>query len=143
MDKRREDLRQWITLAMASGQFDKQQELQRQLATLDATAEDRRHGLNRELGIGDLGLRRELGIGGLGLQGRGLDIQQLLGLGDIGVRQGAVTQQGQLGRGSLALDLIRSLMQNDQFYSGLGLQAGTTQAQLNQDAIMRLLQGWG
>jgi hypothetical protein len=41
------------------------------------------------------------------------------------------------------LDLIRSLMQNDQFYSGLGLQAGTTQAQLNQDAIMRLLQGWG
>jgi hypothetical protein len=143
MDKRRDDLRQGISLAMASGQFDKQQALQRQLALLDAAQQQQSFGLSQELGRGDLNLRRELGIGGLELQGRGLDLNRELGLADIGVRQGAVTQQGQLGRGSLALDLIRSLMQNDQFYSGLGLQAGTTQAQLNQDAIMRLLQGWG
>jgi hypothetical protein len=76
------------------------------------------------------------------LQRMSLDLNRTLGTGDLDLRNRALTQQGQLGRGSLGLDLLRALMQNDQFFSGLGLNAAQLQAMLNQNAVSQLLGGF-
>lgn len=160
MDKRREDLTQGIALAMQSGQFDKAQALQERLAMLQAEIQQQQLALQTELGrggldlqrgdldlrrvlgMGGLDLQRELGRGGLDLQRQGLDLNRLLGLGDLDVRNKSLTQQGQLGRGDLGLRLLQSLMQNDQFFSQLGLSASQIQALLNQNAMAQLLGGF-
>lgn len=116
----------------------------RDIATFDANllkteSDQQRQELLAALGLaggmGDLNLRRELGYGGL-------DLNRLLGLGDLGVRRDALSQQGSLGRGALGIDLLRTLMQNDQFYSGQGLSAAQFQAMLNQNALQTLLGGF-
>jgi hypothetical protein len=136
MESRREDLKTGLTLAMASGQFDKQQALKQQLALLDAAIEKERINVTGTLGQGDLDLRELLGLGGLSNQSRGLDIQELLGQGDIDLRS-------LLGQGNLGLGLLSLLIGNDNFYSGLGMQGGINEAGLNQNAIIQLLNGLG
>jgi hypothetical protein len=76
------------------------------------------------------------------LQRMGLELNRTLGTGDLDLRGRALTQQGQLGRGALGVDLLRALMQNDQFYSGLGLNAAQMQALFNQNAITQLFGGF-
>lgn len=68
------------------------------------------------------------------IQSRGQDIQGRLGQGDIDLRR-------LLGLGQLNLGYLNSGRQNDQFYSGLGAQMGMGNAQLNQQALLALLQG--
>src|SRR3990167_3319214 len=104
---------------------DQQAGLQRELATLDnlirqqqVNTGNRDVDLRRELGLGDLGL----GFGRLGLDtelGRGrLDLDTELGRGDLSLR-------GELGRSGLSNDLMRILLQNQQFYGDLGLRGRT------------------
>jgi hypothetical protein len=152
MQTRRDELMQAIQIANQMGQFDQAQTLQQQLALLEATMQQQGLTLQRELGMGDLDLRRELGFGDLGLRrelgfadinlrGQGLDLQRELGMGDLGLRGRGLDLQGQLGRGALGMELLRALLQNDQFYSSLGLDAAELQALLNQSAIRDLFGG--
>jgi hypothetical protein len=107
---RRDDLQKALALAQQSGQFDKAQRLQTQIALMNAA-----------------------------LQKMGIDVNEKLGLGDIDVRGRAVEQSGALGRGDLGLRLMQTLRQNQQYYAGLGLSAAQIEAKLNQDALAILL----
>lgn len=69
-------------------------------------------------------------------------LNQQLGLGDLGLRRDALTQQGQLGRGALGMDLMRALLANDHFYSGQGVDLAKFQALLNQSAVNSLFGGF-
>lgn len=120
MRDRRQQLQSAIQLAESTGQFQQSQELQRQLALLDAN------------------IRQQ----GIDLQGRGLDLQRLLGMGDLDLRRLGITQQGQLGRGDLALRLAQLLMGNRQFYDQLGTQHSQWLANFNQGNLQQLLGGF-
>ena len=84
--------------------------------------------------IPDRVVRRLLGFAGL-------DLNRELGRGDLDLRNRTLSQQGALGRGDLAMRLLGTLMQNDQFYSGLGLNAAQLEALLNQNAVTSLFGG--
>lgn len=124
MGARRQQMMQALQLAMQSGQFDRAQELQRQLAQLDAQLQNRAMTLDH------------------GLRGEALNLQRTLGLGDLDLRNRGLGLQGLLGRGDLGLRLLQSLMQHDQFYSSLGLNAAQLQALLNQAAMNQLFNGF-
>lgn len=128
MGARREQLMQGIQLAQQAGDMQAARDLQGRLALLNATLQQQDIDLRRQLGTSDVDLRRVLGLGSLDL-----------GRGDLDLRNRSLSQQGELGRGSLAIDLMRTLMQDEQFYSGLGLDAATRQALMNQQAIQQLL----
>lgn len=70
------------------------------------------------------------------LRREGLSVQSQLGQGDLNLR-------GELGRGGLNLGLLQALLGNQQFGQNLGAQLGMFGANLNQDALMRLLGGLG
>jgi hypothetical protein len=114
LDQQRGELMFGIQQATQMGIAEAARDLQRQLAMLDATMRQQDIDLRRTLGQGDLNLRSQ----GLGLQ-------------------------GYLGRGDLATRLLGMLMQDEQFYSGLGLTAAQFQALLNQNAVLGLLNGGG
>ncbi len=59
--------------------------------------------------------------------------------GALGGRELDIKQA--LGEGSLNLDLIRTLLQNQQFNNQLGFNIGNSEAQLNQTALLSLLGG--
>lgn len=97
---------------------DQQVGLQRELAGLDSLIRQQQAGISnreldirRELGLGDLGLKRELGLGDLGLR-------RDLGFSELDV-------QRELGLGGLSNELLRTMLQNQQFYSDLGLRNRT------------------
>ena len=121
MDTRREELLKAIELAETAGNNQQQSILKQQLALLDATVRQQDISLRDRLGTGDTDLRR------------------MLGLGDLDVRNRTLGQSGELGRGDLGLRLLQSLLQNDQFFSGLGLNAAQLEAMLNQTAIQTML----
>lgn len=121
MATRRNELLQAIQLAAQTGNEQQRSQLQQQLALLDATLRQQDMSLRDRLGTGDLALRRELGFG------------------DLDFRNRTLTQSGELGRGDLALRMIQSLLQNEQFNSGLGMNAAQFEALLNQNAINTLL----
>lgn len=138
---RREELVTAIQIANQMGQFDQAQQLQQQLALLDGAL--RQQGMQMDFGLRSRGLDlQEQGMNmDFGLRSRGLDIQQMLGRGDLDFRQRGLDLQGQLGRGDLGLRLLQSLLQNDQFFSQLGLSAAQIQAILNQSAVQSILGG--
>ena len=93
---------------------DQQVGLQQQLAGLDNIIRQQQMGISGR----ELDLRRELGLGDLSL-GRGrLGLDTELGRGDLSLR-------GELGRGGLSNDLLRTMLQNQQFYGDLGLRGRT------------------
>lgn len=81
--------------------------------------------LQKELADLDAQLRRE-----------GLSMQGSLGSQDIGLRR-------ELGHGNLNLGLLSAMLQNQQFGQNLGFQADSFGAQLDQNAILGLLNGLG
>ena len=93
---------------------DQQAGMQRELASLDNIIRQQQLGISNR----DLDLQRELGLGQLDL-GRGrLGLDTELGRGDLALR-------GELGRGGLSNDLLRTMLQNEQFYGDLGLRQQT------------------
>jgi hypothetical protein len=74
-------------------------------------------------------------------QSRGLDINQMLGTGDLDLRRLGITQQGQLGRGDLALRLMLGLMGNQFNYDQLGTQNAQWLADYNQRAFDSYFKG--
>lgn len=135
IEAQRQQLVQGIQMATEMGNAQAARDLQTRLALLNATMQQQQIDLQRSLGQGDLDLRRLLGFGGL-------DLNRELGRGDLDLRNRTLSQQGALGRGDLALRLIQTLLQNDQYYSGLGLNAAQLQALLNQNAVTQLLGGF-
>lgn len=114
MNTRRQMLIQGIQQAAQMGDAQAQQTLQRQLALLEAT-----------------------------IQQQDIDLRKTLGSADIDIRNRGLGLQGDLGRGDLATRLLGMLMQDEQYYSGLGLNAAQLQALLNQNAVLGLLNGGG
>lgn len=107
---------------------------------------DRSLDLQELLGLGNLGLqsrdqdlREYLGQAGVGHQGRALDLQERLGTGDLDLRRDTLGVNRELGQGDLGLRLMQALLQDNQFFSGLGLDAALGQAGLNQAAVNALL----
>ena len=164
--QRRDKLMQAVQLAEAAGEFEQSQNLQRELATLDASL--RQQGLDLqasgldisemlglgnldvargdlalrgELGRGGLDLNRELGLGGLALQGRGLDLNRELGLGDLNLRGRGLDQAGQLGRLDALLRMYGMSLQNDQFNTGQAFDWTQLQHLMNRDWMSQLLGG--
>lgn len=74
--------------------------------------------LQRELGMLDNEIKRNA----VNLQSKELDLQSQLGLGNLEL-------QRQLGMGGLENDLMRALMQNQQFYSDLGYRSANSAAE--------------
>jgi len=66
------------------------------------------------------------------IQRESLAAQTSLGTQDLGLRR-------DLGQGNLNLGLLSALLQNSQYNSGLGLQAGIAGQQFNQNALLGLL----
>jgi hypothetical protein len=60
---------------------------------------------------------------------------------ELGFREGALEQQGQLGRGDLALRLLLGLMGNQYNYDALGSSNAFRMADLNQNYLQSLLSG--
>jgi hypothetical protein len=94
MQQNREALQQGISDAQAAGQFDKAQELQRQLAQLNAS-----------------------------------------------IQEQSIAQQGALGSRSLDLQSIAQQNQLNEFLDSLGFNYANLGANLNQSALLALLQG--
>ena len=61
----------------------------------------------------------------LGIGNRDLDLRRELGLGDLGLGWGRLGLDTELGRGRLQNDLLGLTLQNNQFYSDLGLRGDT------------------
>ena len=119
-EQRRQALLQALGLANTSAQGQRGQELQEMFGVGDMALGGRGQDLQGALGFGNLDLQRVLGMGDL-------DLRRLLG-----------QQQYGLGRGALGIDLLNSLMQNDQFYSSLGLNASQFLQNQNNTAMTLL-----
>lgn len=161
LQARRQQLMQAAALASGDLNAEEARALQSRIADIDA--EIRRQGLKQQgdqFG-GTLGLEREKLAGSLGLESRRLDQQgsqfdrsfgegarqfdvesalKRLGIetqGSLGSRD--IDLRDKLGSAGINADILRMLLQNDQFNKG---EAGTNArygAGLNQDAILRLL----
>lgn len=79
---------------------------------------DQQANLTRELGNIDSQLRSV----GTGFQGAGVGFGGAAAAGGLGLGFGRLGLDTELGRGALSNELQRALMQNQQFYSGLGSQ---------------------
>ena len=88
---------------------------------------DQRAGLERELGNLDNAIKQSQ----VGISARDTDLRGQLGFGDLNLR-------GQLGNRGLDNDLLRTMMQNEQFYGDLGLRSRTQDDQYNLYSSGRL-----
>jgi hypothetical protein len=83
----------------------------------------------------------------LSQQQQALELQKLLGIRDLDVRQqqgqGQLGLQDKLGTGGLQLGLLQAMLQNQQFGQGLSSQNAQFGANLNQNALLQMLQGLG
>ena len=93
---------------------DQQVGLQQQLASLDNIIRQQQLGISSQ----GLDLERELGLGNLGLGYGRLGLDTELGRSDLALRD-------KLGMGGLSNDLLRTMLQNQQFYGDLGLRGRT------------------
>lgn len=119
-------------LDMQGGQFGASLAEQRRQA--DQDAELRRLGITTQGGQFDKSLaeQRRQADQDAALRGRGIDSQSDLGNRDLSLRD-------KLGTGGLNAEILRLLMQNDQFNKGEAGTNGRFSAGLNQDAILRML----
>lgn len=82
---------------------------------------DQTAGLQRELaGIDNLIRQQQLQSGN-----RDIDLRRELGLGDLGLGYAGLDVQRELGLGGLSNDLLRTMLQNQQFYGDLRLRDRT------------------
>lgn len=123
LQQRRDQLQTALAAAMQLGLTEEAQDLQRQLANLDAMLQREGYSLQERLGNLDAELRR-----------LGITTQSELGRRDIDVRR-------ELGIGGLNLGLLQTLLDNQQFNDRLGFDIGALAAGLNRDALLAGLRG--
>jgi hypothetical protein len=157
MTARREQLNQALQIANARGMQQQANDLQRQIANLDAQLQTRGQDISRE------GLQLQRDLAGLDtntkqyladldakLRREGYGTQERLAQLDAEVRKLGINTQGnignleialrrELGIGELNLGLLQALLQNQQFNNGLGVDIGKWQSILNKDSLLAAL----
>lgn len=161
MTARREQLNQALQIANARGMQQQANDLQRQIANLDAQLQTRgqdisREGLQlqRDLATLDTNSKQYLADLDAQLRREGYSTQERLAQLDAEVRRLGIDTQGnignleialrrELGIGELNLGLLQALMQNQQAGNRLGFDIGAWQSTLNRDALLAALSGGG
>lgn len=157
LDARRQQLQQAIQVSSSMGMAEETNNLQRQLANLDAQLKTR----DQNISVAGQGLQRDLANldtntktylaqldAQLTREGRSQDERlaimqnelQRYGINanvQLGELDNALKRE--LGTGQLNLGLLQTLLQNNQVNNRLGFDIGSTQAQLNNQAILAAL----
>jgi hypothetical protein len=157
MQARREQLNQALQIANARGMQQQANDLQRQIANLDAQLQTRgqdisREGLEvqRQLATLDTNTKQYLADLDGRLRQQGYSTQERLAQLDAEVRKYGIDTQGrigsgeidlrrELGIGELNLGLLQTLLQNQQYNNGLGFDIGKWQSLLNKDSLIAAL----
>jgi hypothetical protein len=157
LESRRAQLNQALQIASARGMQREANDLQRQLANLDAELKTRgidvtREGyeVQRQLATLDTNSKQYLADLDAQLRREGYSTQDRLAQLDAEVRKLGINTQGDIGQleialrrelgiGELNLGLLQSLMQNQQFNNSLGFDIGKWQSILNKEALMGAL----
>jgi hypothetical protein len=156
---RREQLNQAMQIANARGMQREAQDLQRQLANLDAELKTRgldvtREGyqVQRDLASLDTNTKQYLADLDAKLRQQGYGTQERLAAMDAEVRKLGITSQENIGQleialrrelgiGELNLGLLQAMMQNQQAGNRLGFDIGAWQSTMNRDALLTALGG--
>lgn len=159
MQARREQLNSALQIANARGMQQQANDLQRQLANLDAELKTRgidvtREGyqLQRDLASLDTNTKQYLADLDAQLRQQGYSTQERLAQLDAEVRRLGINTQGAIGRGEidlrrelgigeLNLGLLQTLLQNSQVNNRLGFDIGQWQSILNKDSLLAALNG--
>jgi hypothetical protein len=143
LESRRAQLQQAMQAAQSMGMADEANNLQRQLANLDAQIQTRgqditreQTGLQRELGNLDASTRIYLGDLNAKLQAEGLSSQERLARLDNEMKKYGIDVQGRLGELDAALRGQLGNRQLDLGYDQLGVNVAKTQADYNRDAVI-------
>jgi hypothetical protein len=161
LESRRAQLNQAIQIANARGMQREANDLQRQLANLDAELKTRgidvtREGyeVQRQLATLDANTKQYLADLDGQLRQQGYSTQERLAALDAEVRRYGIDTQGrigsgeidlrrELGIGELNLGYLQALMQNQQAGNRLGFDIGAWQSTMNKDALIAALTGGG
>lgn len=161
LESRRAQLQQALQIASARGMQREAQDLQRQLANLDAELKTRgidvtREGyeVQRQLATLDTNTKQYLADLDAQLRQQGYSTQERLAQLDAEVRKLGINTQGDIGQleialrrelgiGELNLGLLQALMQNQQAGNRLGFDIGAWQSTMNKDALLAALMGGG
>jgi hypothetical protein len=159
MTARREQLNQALQIANARGMQQQANDLQRQIANLDAQLRTNEQGLSRE------GMQLQRDLAGLDtntkqyladldakLRREGYNTQQVLAQLDAEVRRLGINTQGDIGQleialrrelgiGELNLGLLQTLLQNQQVGNAQGIDVGKWQSILNKDSLLAAMGG--
>jgi hypothetical protein len=157
LESRRAQLNQAIQIANARGMQREANDLQRQLANLDAELKTRgidvtREGyqVQRDLASLDANTKQYLADLDGQLRQQGYSTQERLAALDAEVRRYGIDTQGrigsgeidlrrELGIGELNLGYLQALMQNQQAGNRLGFDIGAWQSTMNRDALIAAL----
>lgn len=159
LQSRREQLNQAMQIANARGMQREAQDLQRQLANLDAELKTRgldvtREGyqVQRDLAALDTNTKQYLADLDAQLRQQGYGTQERLAAMDAEVRKLGISSQENIGQleialrrelgiGELNLGYLQALMQNQQAGNRLGFDIGAWQSTMNRDALLAALGG--
>lgn len=159
LESRRTQLNQAIQVANARGMQREANDLQRQLANLDAELKTRgidvtREGyqVQRDLASLDTNTKQYLADLDAKLRQQGYGTQERLAAMDAEVRKLGITSQENIGQleialrrelgiGELNLGYLQALMQNQQAGNRLGFDIGAWQSSMNKDALLAALMG--
>lgn len=156
---RREQLAQAVQVASAMGLAQEANDLQRQLANLDAQIQTRgqdisREGMQLSRDLANLESRDKQYLADLDadLRRQGYGLQERLAMMDAELRRLGINTQGnlgglelalrrELGIGELNLGLLQTMLQNQQVGNRLGFDIGQWQSILNRDALLAAMGG--
>lgn len=159
MQARREQLAMAVQMAQQRGLAKEANDLQRQLANLDAELKTRgldvtREGyqVQRDLASLDTNTKQYLADLDAQLRQQGYSTQERLAAMDAEVRKLGITSQENIGQleialrrelgiGELNLGYLQALMQNNQANNRLGFDIGAWQSTMNRDALLAALGG--
>jgi hypothetical protein len=159
MTARREQLNQAMQIANARGMQREANDLQRQIANLDAQLQTRGQDISREglevqkqLATLDTNTKQYLADLDAKLRQQGYSTQERLAAMDAEVRKYGIDTQGnignleialrrELGIGELNLGLLQTLLQNQQVGNAQGIDVGKWQSLLNKDSLLAALGG--
>lgn len=143
LESRRQQLTTAMQAAQQMGMADEANNLQRQLANLDAQIKTRgqdidTRGQDLQTNLANLDASTRIYLGDLNakMQQAGLSSQERLAALDNELKKYGIDVQGRLGELDAALRSQLGNRQIDLGYDTLGLDAATTQARLNREAMM-------
>jgi hypothetical protein len=161
MQARREQLNAALQIANARGMQQQANDLQRQIANLDAQLQTRgqdisREGLQLQRDLASLDVNSKQYLADLDAQLRreGYSTQERLAQLDAKVRELGINTQGNIGQlelalrrelgiGELNLGLLSTLLNNQQIGNAQGIDVGKWQSILNKDSLLAALGGGG